>query len=95
MSDALRGRWKRVTQSPCETQYPLTLELREATFLGGKGPGQRFIVWDAGQYEIVDASHIKLQTASDELVVYQFHLSGDTVTFRDPSNCQFQYRRSP
>lgn len=94
MSHKLRGRWERASRDECATRYPVTLEFRESTYLGAKGPGQGFILWDAGQYDVLDDGRIRIQTASDELVEYRYQLSSQTLTFRDATDCEVQYRRS-
>jgi hypothetical protein len=89
----LVGTWRKIDSPECATRYPQELEFREATYLARKGPGQGFIVWDAGGYAIVGPGTIKIDTASDEQVVYRFAETHDLVTFTDPSGCEFRYRR--
>ncbi len=87
------GRWQKIVSQPCDQQYPDELEFHEATYLGRKGPEQRFVVWDAGMYEIVESDQVKISIATDELVPYRFSLAGDLLTFEDRDGCEFQYRR--
>jgi hypothetical protein len=89
----LGGTWKKIEQADCDRQYPDEIEFREATYLGRKGPGQGFIVWDAGGFEIVGPDEVKIQIATDEQVPYRFSLAGDELTFVDREGCEFRYRR--
>lgn len=90
----LRGRWVKVSTSNCDRQYPNEIEFREATYLARKGPGQGFIIWDAGGYEIMAEDLVKIDIATDEQVPYSFSLAGDVVTFVDREGCEFSYRRA-
>jgi hypothetical protein len=88
------GSWRKISSQPCDQRYPDELEFREATYLGRKGAEQRFIVWDAGTYEIVEPDQVKISIATDELVPYRFSLSGELLTFEDQDGCEFEYRRA-
>lgn len=94
MPGVLTGRWRKASAAECAARYPDELEFFEATYLGKKGPGQRFIIWDAGGYEVVDNHLARIQIATDEQVLYRFTLVGDTVTFADAEGCEFHYRRA-
>ena len=89
----LVGTWRKVSSQPCDEPYPDELEFHEATYLGRKGSEQRFVVWDAGIYEIVEPDQVRISIATDELLLYRFALSGDRLTFEDATGCEFQYRR--
>jgi hypothetical protein len=87
------GTWRKTETPECAGQYPDEIEFREATFLARKGPGQGFIVWDAGGYRVAGADEIMIETATDEQVHYRALLEGDTLTFVDRDGCEFRYRR--
>jgi hypothetical protein len=89
----LRGTWRKVSSKDCDRQYPDEIEFRDATYLGRKGAGQGFIVWDAGGFQVVAPDEVKIEIATDEQVPYRFSLEGDVVTFRDAEGCEFSYRR--
>ena len=89
----LVGTWRKTSSAECDRQYPDEIEFREATFLARKGPGQGFIVWDAGGYDVTAPGEVKIDTASDEQVHYRFSLDGDTLTFVDRNGCEFRYQR--
>lgn len=88
-----KGRWRKVSEEPCSAQYPAEIAFQEATYLGAKGPGQRFIVWDAGIYRIEEEGRVLIAIATDELVPYRYSIEGDGITFTDRDGCQFSYRR--
>jgi hypothetical protein len=90
---ALVGTRRKLESRECDRGYPAEIEFRDATFLARKGPGQGFIVWDAGGYEVVEPGTVKIDTASDEQVRYRFALTDDVLTFVDSAGCQFRYRR--
>src|SRR4029077_19566570 len=95
MSISLVGKWKKVSTADCDASYPHEIEFFERPrYLARKGPGQGFISWDAGTYEVIDENQVKISTATDEQVLYRFSLSGDVVTFVDKSGCEFRYQRA-
>jgi hypothetical protein len=94
MQSPLVGKWTKVSTERCAEAYPEDVEFFEATYLGKKGPsGQRFIVWDAGEYEVTEPGRVKIGIATDEQVPYTFSISENVVTFVDPAGCRFEYRR--
>jgi hypothetical protein len=95
MQRILVGRWTKVSTAKCAEAYPDEIEFFEATYLGKKGAsGQRFIVWDAGTFEVTQAGRVVIGTATDEQVPYTFSISQNLLTFVDPEGCQFEYRRA-
>jgi hypothetical protein len=95
VSISLVGKWKKISTADCDASYPHEIEFFERPrYLARKGPGQGFIWWDAGTYEVVDDNQIKISTATDEQVLYRFSLSGDVVTFVDKNGCEFRYQRA-
>jgi hypothetical protein len=94
MQSPLLGKWTKLSTEKCAEAYPDEIEFFEATYLGKKGrSGQRFIVWDAGGYEVTQAGRVKIAIATDELVPYAFSIAGNVLTFVDPEECRFEYRR--
>ncbi len=90
----LIGRWHKVRSLECADAYPEELEfLDRPRFAGTKGPNQRFIIWDVGGYEVVGKNRLRIDTASDEQVIYEFQLAGDLLRFVDRDGCQFEYKR--
>jgi hypothetical protein len=89
----LEGRWSKTAAQPCSETYPSQLEfLANGTYRGRKGSGE-FTVWDAGSWEIVDQSQIKISTANDAVIAYRYSLGAGTLTFIDDEGCEFSYRR--
>ena len=92
-AESVVGQWAKVRTSGCEQQYPDVIEFFEGTYLGKKGPGQGFLVWDAGIYKRLAPDRIRIQIATDELVAYQCSVSADLLTVLDPDGCCLEYRR--
>jgi hypothetical protein len=93
---ALIGSWEKITSSPCSETYPDRLEFRDGgRYRGQKEPVGTYAVWDVGGFEIIDEKQVKISTASDSIISYEFSLSGDSVTFVDPQRCEIKYRRVP
>lgn len=89
----LVGQWKKTSSAECDQPYPAQIEFFERPrFMGKKGPGQGFILWDAGDYKILSADQVQIQIATDELVTYQFSIDNGVLTFRDQAGCEFEYR---
>ena len=92
----LVGTWVKLTQSDCSGVYPHRLEFREnGIYFGQKEPPGGFTQWDLGTYEVVASDKIKISTANDALVTYEFVFLNDLLTFVDPDHCRFEYRRAP
>lgn len=90
----LMGRWAKVPGDPCGDRYPQEIEFAEATYLGTKGPGQGFVLWDAGIYRVVDEGRVLVQGAADELQEYRARTVDDLVEFEDEAGCVVRYRRA-
>ncbi|MFI7413616.1 hypothetical protein ACIBU0_33655 [Streptomyces sp. NPDC049627] len=96
---ALVGRWVKMPReetsgAACDRRYPEILEFLPGTYLGTRGAGQGFIVWDAGIWREDGPGAVRIATASDELAQYGYVLSDDVLTFRDADGCEFSYRRA-
>jgi hypothetical protein len=87
------GRWRKVSTESCAALYPAEIEFLAATHRGKKGSQQRFIVWDAGVYRVTGEGRVQIQTASDELVEYEFTVTADSVAFVDPQGCEARFER--
>lgn len=68
-----------------DDRLPEEIEFRQGTYLAAKGPGQRFLHWDAGTYRLSeepdDPGHglLTISTATDSLETYPVSLSGDVL----------------
>src|SRR5437867_10692767 len=81
---SLAGKWKKTSTTKCADGYPDAIEFFERPrYLASKGPGQAFIWWDAGSYEVTGENEVKISIATDEQVSYRFSISGDLLTFVD------------
>lgn len=92
-AESVVGRWAKIRATGCDQPYPDVIEFFEGTYLGSKGPGQGFLVWDAGIYKRLTPDRIRIQIATDELVTYQCSVSADLLTVVDPDGCCLEYRR--
>jgi hypothetical protein len=90
----LRGVWHKTSRSQCAEQYPDRLDIREGgLYFGQKDPAGSFTQWDAGTWEVAGPEQVKMSTANDAVLSYNFLLAGDVLTFTDPQGCEIQYRR--
>ncbi|HEY5870091.1 MAG TPA: hypothetical protein VI542_31745 [Candidatus Tectomicrobia bacterium] len=90
----LVGHWEKITHSACSDVYPDRMQFQEGELYSGQKdhPGT-FTQWDVGTYEIAGPMHIKISTANDAIITYEFSVSDGVVTFIDPDGCEFKYRR--
>lgn len=90
----LVGKWEKTTRSACSQMYPDHIEFQErGLYYGQKEPQGTFTQWDVGTYEIVDPTHVKISTANDAIISYEFSISNDVLKFEDLDGCEFKYRR--
>ena len=90
----LVGNWEKITRSACSQVYPDRIQFQEGKLYSGqKDPPGTFTQWDVGTYEVVGPKQIKISTANDAIITYEFSISNDVLTFEDPSGCEFKYRR--
>jgi hypothetical protein len=93
MSDVI-GNWQKMTQSACSSAYPDHIEFQAGgLYFTQKASSSIYTQWDAGTYEVVNLKQIKISTANDAVITYQFSIAETVVTFVDPQGCEFQYRR--
>ena len=96
MVSGLVGTWQKVTRSRCSETYPDELEFRaNGIYFGRRGDsGQEFTVWDAGGYRVLGGDRVRISTANDAQIAYEFSLSGGVLRFVAPDGCRFEYRRA-
>lgn len=86
------GEWRKATRSPCSDRYPDELRFREGgIYTGQKEQPGTFTQWDVGTYKVVGPGRVEISTANDAVVAYTFSATGDTLRFRDPEGCEFEY----
>ncbi len=91
----LLGSWNKISDSACSRTYPDSIVVRDnGLYFGENKQAGTFAIWDVGTYEIIDKERIRMSTANDANVIYEFTLAGDVLTFIDPARCQFSYRRA-
>lgn len=90
----LVGNWEKITRSTCSEIYPDILRFQPGGLYSGhqNKPGV-FTQWDVGTFEIISSKQIKISTANDAIITYEFSVLNNTLTFRDPDGCEYQYRR--
>jgi hypothetical protein len=90
-----RRSWEKISRTACDELYPDSIRFQEnALYFGLKDPPGTFTRWDVGTYEVIGSERINISTANDAIVTYGFTISNDTLTFVDPDDCQFRYRRA-
>jgi hypothetical protein len=93
--DKLKGSWEKIADSACSQMYPAFIEFRGSGLYSAKGTGLgNFPSWDAGTWEIISLSRIKISTNNDAVIEYNFSVKGDILTFTDPQKCRFSYRKA-
>jgi hypothetical protein len=92
---ALIGTWEKVSGDPKSDVYPRILTFKENGLYTGTGasPSAEKPWWDIGTFDIVSGDEIKISTANDMMVTYQFNIEENTLTFIDPEKCRFSYRK--
>lgn len=90
----LVGNWEKITRSTCSQVYPDTVQFQEnGLYFGQKDPPGTFTQWDVGTFEVVDPKQIRISTANDAIVTYEFSLLNDVLTFIDPDGCEYNYHK--
>jgi hypothetical protein len=90
----LSGNWEKIAGSQCSQIYPDRIEFQErGLYFGHKDPPGTFTWWDVGTYEIVSPTQVKISTANDAIITYDFSIVDDVLTFVDPDKCEFKYRK--
>jgi hypothetical protein len=90
------GHWEKSSQSACSEQYPDRIEFRDqGLYFGQRGPQGTYTHWDAGTWEVVSDSQMKLSTANDAVITYAVQLNGNVLKFTDAQSCQIEYRKRP
>jgi hypothetical protein len=105
-SGGLKGRWVRVTDPPPAadpesvalgddaSHFPAEIEFRDGVYRGHKGPGQRFIAWDAGTYSVGEEG-LSLSLANDAIGTYSLEREAGQFTVVDALGRRTTYRRRP
>lgn len=88
------GSWNKITPSECSRAYPDTIRFQEnGLYFGHKEPPGTFTRWDAGTFEVVGPRQVKISTANDAILSYEFSIVNDLMTFIDAEGCECSYRR--
>lgn len=93
---AIVGKWHKLSPAECDTPYPDQLEFLKAGVYLSTPAEKAFTLWQSGDYELVDGDRIKIQTATDAMLLYRVSLQNDkTLVFIDEKGCEFKYQRAP
>ena len=88
------GKWIKVATTECDKSYPNELEFFETGIYSSTATRKVFSLWQSGDYEIVDRNRIRIQTATDAMLVYNFSISKEGfLIFVDQDGCEFRYER--
>lgn len=93
------GTWLKIHHAECSRRYPARLEFREngvyLVHLEEDDIAKEHPIWDGGEYEIISKDQIKISTANDAKLIYNFSISesegGRILIFLDSQGCKFQY----
>ena len=89
-----QGTWIKTSVSPGNDIYPDRIVFKKnGLYFGNKERPDTFTCWDVGTYEVVSENQVRLSTATDALITYQFTMSGDNLRFVDPQGRELDYRR--
>ena len=92
----LTGRWERIAGGgPCSEPYPDRIAFQSGGLYQASSEPARFTLWDVGTYEVTGPNRVKLSTANDAVVAYEFAIAGDSLTFIAPDACRIGYRKLP
>lgn len=91
----LAGKWRKVTTTKCSDNYPDHLEFLDKNIYFGLKENEEVggTLWDSGGYKIVSDSQIRISTANDEQIIYDFSISNASLTFVDKDGCELKYVR--
>lgn len=88
------GKWTKVATAECDKSYPDELEFFETGIYSSTPARKVFSLWQSGDYELVDRNRIRIQTATDAMLVYSFSISKEgSLIFVDQNGCEFRYER--
>ncbi|MDQ3968601.1 MAG: hypothetical protein M3275_09425 [Thermoproteota archaeon] len=93
------GNWLKIHHTECSRRYPARLEFREngvyLVHLEDDDTEKEHPIWDGGEYEIISEDQIKISTANDAKLIYNFSVSksegGRMLIFLDSHGCKFRY----
>jgi len=93
--EGLVGKWSKLERTSCNEKYPDILEfMKNGLYSGSKGENaNEYTLWDTGDYKVVSENQIKISTANDKIVRYNYFNRDNVLTFEDEEKCQVQYKR--
>ena len=79
--EQLVGRWHK-EEGPDESPYPDVVEFFSDGTYRATSTNRRSD-WDEASFDVIDASHLRVQTAWDKKARYGASIDGDTLTIDD------------
>jgi hypothetical protein len=78
----LVGRWRKSEATPEPSPYPDVVEFfQDGTYRASSE--RRRSAWDEAAFDIIDPTHLRMETASDRKAVYGADLVGDVLIIDD------------
>ena len=93
MSQAVVGKWRKTSTEKCSENYPDQLEFKANGLYSGwnEDKSRPIPLWDRGEYKILPGNKIRISTANDANIIYQYTLTKNSLTFVDANGCKFSY----
>ena len=91
----LVGEWEKASGGECASGYAAHLRFEaNGIYFGTTEPPGAFTWWDGGSWEVPAPGRLKLSTANDAEVTYDYALEGAVLAITDAKGCRFTYRRA-
>ncbi len=86
------GKWAKITTSDCAKNYPQQIDFNEKGLFNAQKSNDIYTLWDVGTYEMGQDT-VKISTANDAIIAYNYKMVGDMLTFLDANGCEFIYKK--
>ena len=94
MTNNLLGFWQKISNDDCGKAYPGILEFKEkGLYFAHKSENDTYTIWDVGTYSLDGDTKIKLSTANDAVISYNYAVLGDKITFEVSDSCTVTYQK--
>ena len=94
-AQSMVGKWHKITTDKCDAAYPDNIEFLDTGVYLSTTADQRFALWQSGDYELVGSTQVSIQSATDEMITYEFTISDKgMLIFVDKHGCELKYRRA-
>ncbi|MDH5767148.1 MAG: hypothetical protein OEZ38_14130 [Gammaproteobacteria bacterium] len=90
----LTGHWQRVSQTPDDVSlYPEQIEFRSDGCYLTVIDNEVFYEWQAGDYEIIDDSNVKIESSTDAMLTYKCYFENKVLNFINADGVKVTYQR--